>query len=207
MPPRVEVLHHVAISRYVDTTNAVLTTDVGNALHRELIEGVERKTFYFQFLTTLFYLVDCTLQSFLSLCFCLIWILVGTVAVVDYQTFAQILTQGRCKACEPIEIRIVVLRDNLVNQAVFGFRDSSLRTFQISSTKFSRTCLLYIESSRLIRKGSLVMAYVFCIADILATNILAKPLIRVTCIDHHNVCVLFPELANDAIHMKGFATT
>jgi hypothetical protein len=51
------------------------------------------------------------------------------VAFVNHETFTQILSLGRCKTIEAVEIGIVIFCDDLFNQSVFRLGDSPLAAF------------------------------------------------------------------------------
>ena len=145
VPAPVKVFHHVAVGRYVNARNAVLIADVRNALHGVFIEGIERKLFYFQFHAPAFYLVDGVLDTCGT--FLLAFALLFTaIAVVDDKAFAQVLPLLGRETLEPVEVGIVIFRDDVLYQAVFRLGNRSLRPFPDEQHKiFQKACFLHVH--------------------------------------------------------------
>lgn len=118
------------------------------------------------------YLVNDTLDADRAFPFAFVPLLTA-VAVINNEALTQVLTLLGCEALETIEVGVVIFRDDVLYQTVFRLCDRSLRTFQISKTRFSRIPFFYvhlfpIDAERIHRDGPFLG-----IADILAAEILA----------------------------------
>ncbi|GFH99286.1 hypothetical protein IMSAGC004_01689 [Bacteroidaceae bacterium] len=130
----------------------------------------------------------------------------AVVAVVDNEALAQILALHRREAVEPIEISVVILRDDLFYQTLLRLCDRALRTFPdeqheiLEETGFLHVHLLAVDAERVHRDRLL-----FRVADVLAVQVLAKSLVAVSRIDHHHVRSLLVKLAHDGVHVEALA--
>ena len=105
------------------------------------------------------------------------------------------------------KVLVKVFFDNLFNKTVFCLGNYSLCTFPdkhneiLQETDFFDVQLFMFDSKRIHRDRMLLG-----IADILATYILAKSLIRITRINHNNIGILLPHLTYHAVHVETFTT-
>ena len=183
----------------------VFGTDVGDALHGKFIERVERQLFHFQLLTAAFHLVDHALDTPGPLSFVLV-LLLGMVTVVDEQPLTQILPLQGCEAVEPIEISVVILRDDLFYQAVLCLCDRTLRAFPDEQHEvFQEARLLHIHFRPIDAEWVHRNRSFLGIGNVLAAEVFAKSLVAVTRIDHHHVRSLLVQLAHDRVHVEALA--
>ena len=128
------------------------------------------------------------------------------VTVVDEQPLTQILPlQGR-EAVEPIEIGVVILRDNLFYQAVLRLCDRTLRAFPDEQYEvFQEARFLHIHFNPVDAERVHGNRSFLGIGNVLAAEVFAKALVAVTRIDHHHVCALLVQLAHDRVHVEALA--
>ncbi len=97
---------------------------------------------------------------------------------------------------------------DLFDQAVFRFRHLTVAPFPDKHNKvLQETDLLHIQLFTLNAERIHGDGVLFRIANIFASHIFAEPFIGVPCIDHNNVCILFPKLSDYTVHVETLAAT
>ena len=109
---------------------------------------------------------------------------------------------------ETCEIGFVILCYHLFDQAVFRFRHLTVAPFPDKHNKvLQETDLLHIQLFTLNAERIHGDGVLFRIADILTSHIFAEPFVGIACIDHNNVCILFPKLADYTVHVEALAAS
>ena len=132
----------------------------------------------------------------------------GKVVLLDDVGYADGAVLIECVEREVVDtllhkVFIEILCDDLLNQSVFCLGDFSLCSLPDKHDEiFQEAYLLDVQLLSLDGKGVHRDRMFIGIADVLATNILTESFVGVTCIDHDNIGILFPHLANYAVHVE-----
>ena len=106
------------------------------------------------------------------------------------------------------EVGIVVVCDDILNEMVFRLRYPAVGSLPYQHDKVLQEAnLLDVQLLPVDGKGIHRDRVLLRVADILAIDIVAEPFIGVPCIDHNNVCILFPKLSDYTVHVETLAAT
>ena len=109
-------------------------------------------------------------------------------------------------ALETVKVGFVVFLDDLFDEQFLNLGGNGSIAFPYQHNEvLQEVGLLHVQLLTLDAEGIHGDRMLLGIADILATDILAQSLIRVTGIDHNDIGILLPKLAHHTVHMKGFA--
>ena len=133
-------------------------------------------------------------------------LLVGAVLLVlKEKALAELVTLGIGELLERREVRLVVLYNGLVDDLVLNFRGCLATLEDEEDERFEEVLLLTevlgilgVRNLERVHRDGLLLR----VGDVSTFEIAAYTIVRVSCIDHHNVSVLLQELADDAVHVE-----
>ena len=105
---------------------------------------------------------------------------------------------------ESCEVGFIVFLDTLFNKLLLNLGRYSIVTFPYKHSEILQEVhlfdvqLLLLDAERVHRDRILLG-----IADVLASHIVTESFVGVTGINHNHICILFPKLTDDAVHMRG----
>ena len=107
-----------------------------------------------------------------------------------------------------LEITVVVFGDDLLDEPVLRLGNLALRAFPDEHDEvLQEAYLLDVQFLAADAEGVHGDGVLLGVADVLAADVFAKALVGVTRIDHHDVGVLLPQLAHDAVHVERLAAS
>ena len=132
---------------------------------------------------------------------------VGRLALsggLNQEFLVQGIQLGFVIALETVKVGFVVFLDDLFDEQFLNLGGNGSIAFPYQHNEvLQEVGLLHVQLLTLDAEGIHGDRMLLGIADILATDILAQSLIRVTGIDHNDIGILLPKLAHHTVHMRG----
>ena len=139
--------------------------------------------------------------------FLLILLVFAVLLVLQEQPFPELVSLFLRESVERIEILLVIFHDGLIDDFVLNLR-GWLITLEDQEDKRFEEVLLLTEILLILLRRNLERIHgdgmFLGVRDIGTMEGAAYPLIGITRINHHNVRVLFQQLAHHAVHVEVF---